>query len=499
MDKNNIFFMLTVLMGLILGSCDDYLSEASGDLIIPQTTSDYAELLQGEGYMKLNSNQRYSDAFTDDVKEGRPVFGLGDVVKQYRGYYTWQREMEISQDGSLVKDESWELLYKVIMTANITLDQINESSGTEAEKQFVSGEAYFLRAFCYFQLVNLYAKPYDAATAATDPGVPINLNANPENQLFYRESVQKVYDQVEEDLSKALDLFNQANKESTIFHANADACNFLFCRIALYKKEWDDVIAYADKVLANHPNLYDIAKYDFTNKKVVKNFVFYSEENSEIIFNYSTTNVNAYSLYDGKNWRYLAVSDGLMDLYGNNDNRKFAYVTGKASSGPPPPPFGTAKPGPFPPSSSDVAQNKMNSKSGIYHSAFRVAELYLNRAEANAEMTKNEEALKDIKYLRRHRIKGPDFIMPGDVKQLIREERRRELCFESHRWFDLRRWDQPRIEHVFTEYGDKGEEIKIKYVLEQNDPAYTLQIPYHEREFNPGMKINERPDREAIN
>ena len=60
----------------------------------------------------------------------------------------------------------------------------------------------------------------------------------------------------------------------------------------------------------------------------------------------------------------------------------------------------------------------------------------------------------------------------------ILEERARELAFEGHRWFDLRRTDRPRIERTY-----RGE----TYVLEQNDPRYTIRIPNEAIEANPGL------------
>ena len=65
--------------------------------------------------------------------------------------------------------------------------------------------------------------------------------------------------------------------------------------------------------------------------------------------------------------------------------------------------------------------------------------------------------------------------------QLIEEiytERARELAFEGHRWFDLRRTTQPRIEKTF-----KNE----TYVLEQGDSRYTIPIPSAAIEANPSL------------
>lgn len=60
--------------------------------------------------------------------------------------------------------------------------------------------------------------------------------------------------------------------------------------------------------------------------------------------------------------------------------------------------------------------------------------------------------------------------------QEVRNERRREMCFEQLRWFDLRRWDRPAIVHTYTP--DLADPSGVEYyVLEKDDPAYTLPVP----------------------
>ena len=60
----------------------------------------------------------------------------------------------------------------------------------------------------------------------------------------------------------------------------------------------------------------------------------------------------------------------------------------------------------------------------------------------------------------------------------ILNERARELTFEGHRWFDLRRTTRPRIEKLL---GGKT------YILEQDDARYTLPIPRAAIAANPGL------------
>lgn len=81
----------------------------------------------------------------------------------------------------------------------------------------------------------------------------------------------------------------------------------------------------------------------------------------------------------------------------------------------------------------------------------RISEAYLNRAEAYAQMNGNEtKAIADLNTLRRYRITDyQDITNVADLLQEIRQERRRELCFDEHRWFDLRRYGMPSITHQY--------------------------------------------------
>ena len=108
----------------------------------------------------------------------------------------------------------------------------------------------------------------------------------------------------------------------------------------------------------------------------------------------------------------------------------------------------------------------------------RISEAYLNRAEAYAhEKDGRVAALADLNKLRRNRIVGYTDVEITDATTLLEEirlERRKELCFEEQRWFDLRRYGMPSISHRFR--AKKTDPWKV-YTLKEKDPLYTLPIP----------------------
>ena len=129
----------------------------------------------------------------------------------------------------------------------------------------------------------------------------------------------------------------------------------------------------------------------------------------------------------------------------------------------------------------------------------RVAEAYLNRAEANIRLylKNNDEesrkaALKDLNYLRSCRFDTrtemyQDVDKRGNsLLEFYMDERRRELTFEEHRWFDLRRYGMPEITHVLTlEAGQP-----VTHVLEAKSSKYVLPIPQYILDRNPNLEPN---------
>ncbi len=79
-----------------------------------------------------------------------------------------------------------------------------DASGSKSEqyRKSVKAEALVGRAFDHLVLVNVYAKHYDAATAATEPGIPVALIGDI-SAKFVRNTVQETYDQIIKDLTRS--------------------------------------------------------------------------------------------------------------------------------------------------------------------------------------------------------------------------------------------------------------------------------------------------------
>ena len=370
-----------------------------------------------------------------------------------------------------------------------------------AEANRVKGEAYFLRGAYYFTLINLYGKPYEISTAENDLGVPLKLTGEIQDVIFQRESVARVYEQIESDLKIAEDCLGKANLPGTIYQADSTAVHLLMSRFYLYKQDWKQALKYARKVIAVKPDLLDLNGFSGG---------FLSKSSVETIFSMGGHAITHNTVNQYKSFQ---VSREMYDTYDITDLRKSVFFwtyndfVGYAK---------IAESSSF--ANDDPAADYYYNYTLAYEGRkievsdnflFRNAEAYLNGAEAAAYLGDEATALDLLEQLRVKRFKNESYAtLQKSGEELvteIREERRRELCLEGHRWFDLRRYMvcekypySKEIEKVYYVYKDDSSDEKIEkrvYKLEKNDPAYVLPIPHEVLEFHTGMQNNPHPVR----
>ena len=470
-----------LLATLILSGCKGFLDEYSQDTIVPTTAKDYSEILYGDAYFKEDVlPYRYLDLLTDDVMayaNTKSVQGE-DQRRTAFGYFTWQDQPELSPTKVLNSDYTWLTLYQHILTSNIIINQIGEIKGTPEEVARLEGEAHAVRLFAFFMLTNIYGEPYNPATASTAMGVPLNYHHYAEDVSFPRATVAEDYAEMVKDIEGAMTAFAKADNEGTIYRWNAAATAVLASRVYLHMQDWDSVIKYADKALSLNGALHDLNKLPAPGSGKTK--IFLGKENREINFSYGFGWIP--ELRTMHPFYYHASTD-LLSIYSEGDLRyyekkgyfinankvnvgsfwfpKYEYVM-------------------------DIVKSGTKEDTHTYGFAIRSAEAYLNRAEAYAMKGDLSRAMKDLNTLRRARI-TPEHAMlatpatQDEVIRLIREERRREFCFEQLRWFDLRRQGMPELHHTYIT--GNGKEIGTEeYTLPAKSPKYVLPAPQVVRE-----------------
>lgn len=484
MFMNKIYTFLLGGCMLALQSCGDFLEEVSQDEFEPKTTEAFRELLNGEGYNFSSSVNPLTYMMDDDV-ESVSTSSWDDIQRIQQELYTWQPDFYSFQDeeGTYTSSNKdvYKNLYELIMACNIVNEYIDGSQGTDADKAIVRAEALSLRAFYYLQLVNLYAYPYndkdhDPSTAL---GVPLVLASEVFDEGEPRSTVKKVYDQIATDIEQACDLFGQDKTNRGVFRISYTAAHLLASRIYLYMENWDKVIEHATYALETAPGLADLNNYTIDNT--------YNPTNGVISRNFPETiflgGYRAISGSYGLMGTPFNVSSDLFNSYADNDLRIGTYLME---------------------ASSYLPYNYMLLKSSSEQEyAWRTSELYLNRAEAYIELymdgdqAAGQKAVDDLNTLlsKRYRDYEPLTLKPADeLLELYREERRKELCFEGFRWFDLRRYGMSQLEHILIDQNGNS----TRYILKEKDPSYVLPLPDNAMEHNSNLIQNElSPRREG--
>lgn len=497
----NIWFLIC-LVGIC--GCGDFLEEVSQNEMRPSSADDLQQLLMGEVYSAGHSENvfhLYLDMMTDDVT---CVYSKDQMVQQYyKRYwpvYAWQFDMFEQLENSSVRGaDTYDHYYRCIKGCNVVLDMLDKVTGSEGQKANVKGQSLAMRGYFYFMLVNLFAKPYNAPGIDVEkvPGVPLITTSEVSDEYPKRASIANVYSRIETDLLEALPLLREHGGKNSKFKTSEMFCYTLLSRLYLYMEKWEEAEKYASMGLAKNSSLFDMANAPYQTWGLAyhpaKNV--YGRESDEVIWlGYG----NSYEYDFAQSGFTFVPSPELVQLYdfteSNVNNRgdlrlRFYYEYMRDFSSP-------------------LMEFKI--KYGIRREytaetnypikGMRVAELYLNRAEANIHryLQNGEErlrvsALTDLNFLRSSRydtrnVEYKDVDYSGDdLLTFYKEERRRELAFEDHRWFDLRRYGMPEITHV---YQGSESEIPATYVLPQGSDRYVLPIPRSVLDKNYNLEAN---------
>lgn len=503
MKRHVISYILSITSCCCMMACSDFLTESSQNQSNIESYTDLDELLLGAGYMNfydVDGYYPYVHVMADETEENasRQYFGMdfSNIREQYYGFYTWQQQPSLSYDKYTTYSfdyRDWEKLYRHIKNANSIIEYIDGQQGAserdKTEIRRIKGESYFLRAAYYFTLVNLYGKPYQS-TSETDLGVPVNLSSMVEDKQFTRNTVQEVYNRILSDLKIAEEMLDGVATKS-IFRADHTAVELLLSRIHLYMCHYGEAAAWAKKVLEKRNGLVDLNTFD------TQTDLFMSKSSPEVIF---TMGPNVYSDVVSGRIKGFVVRDALYDAMSVHDLRRNVF---------------------FYSYDEDTDHTKRCGKYFNYNASvtvmaqlsdnftFRTAEAYLNLAEAAAcdgDETTARHALETLLDYRMEFGFRPTLTETGDALiELIRTERSKELCFEGHRWFDLRRYSVDKahpqvitLTNSFSVIGaaDYGFPIEggYRYTMPMSDQSNTLPIPEQAANFD-NMPNNPRAPR----
>lgn len=511
---------------LSLFSCDDYLKEDSADLLIPESVTDFTPLLLGEGYPdKFGSQISFVNLMTDDVEMGPLYYDAEQKNDRYcttwregidakAGYgeaaFVWQSDFSEN-----IRDGFWSGRYSNILGCNTIINALPEMTYAETEEglyRALAAQAYALRAYHYFCLINTYALPYSTANL-DKPGVVIKTS--PEIQIAPqpRATIREVYALINDDIKKAQEYMTGAVFQCEKYNGRkpeitSAAIYFLAARIALFQQDWDGVISAAEKFLAKNSSIHDLnteeaTLFGFVSSFEKASFCVNNQELDEVVFgfgrsdggyDYLAPNNPVLMYYEYGFHTSWTGENSLIGLYDEDDLRLQAYFQRRYNKS-----GSTRNPTYY---AGQYHPHKYDQRSGTNYSsqAWRTPELYLNLAEAYAQKASgvSNDAIGLLNQLRVKKYKSgspdaekqvSDFATKDDLIQFIWQERRRELCFEEIiRFWDMRRQGMPAVEHrLFS----SPKEYSV-YRLKAESPNYVLPIPEDETSYNNAIENNRR-------
>ena len=229
--------------------------------------------LVDQNNMYLRQFYQLSDFASDDIVCGQ--------VTTDPLYYSFSLDHSPSQGNTRY---FWYVSYKIITGVNTVIDAVEKSGKSDAATNQLLGECYFLRAFCHFNLVRLFAKPYTVDPES--PGIILRTNlTDPAKKA--RSSVKEVYESVLADAEKAAGLMTQPRG---VQYASQEAAWALLARVNVYKEDNNKAIEWANKVINS-------GKYTLATKATYPTMFANATTASETIFCVAFTAVDDYGKF----------------------------------------------------------------------------------------------------------------------------------------------------------------------------------------------------------
>jgi starch-binding outer membrane protein, SusD/RagB family len=484
--KKFILYISTFSLVALTG-CNNYLDTIPDNRTDINTPEKISEVLVGA--YPTGSYHAFCEIMSDNVEDN---YNNATPSQIYSKPYFWEDVLQLDQDSP---QNYWVSCYSAIAAANQALESIKILGDTPNLKP-QKGEALVARAYSHFMLVSLFSKFYDPATAANDLGIPyITETEKVVIKQYDRSNVKAVYDKIEKDLTEGIPLISDQAYKVPAYHFNKNAAYAFASRFYLYKRDYDKVIEYANKVAGTTG--FAINMRNWNTNYAQKSFTIIRTEYSQ-----ATEKANLLLAETGSYWgRFWAA--GLR--YGLNIN------TGRTLY------FGTN------PAGGSFAYSLFGGENGVYlpkynelfvrvsaganigngycmNPLFTTEEVLFNRAEAYLYKNDGTNCLADLNTFLSLRIANytpashtltiaknnayygaTSAQAGGALLQTIIDYRRREFMHEGMRWFDLLRYKIP-----VTHKNQDG----TSQTLAADDKRRVLQIP--QESSLSGMTLNPR-------
>ncbi|GGH62993.1 hypothetical protein HNQ91_002622 [Filimonas zeae] len=459
--------LVALLLATAVSCKKSFLEIEPKGVIIAQKTSDYDLLLNNTDLVIANAGNH--TLMGDELASVEPRWtGASFADKKL---FQWQTDIYTGGDDAAETLNPSKHLY---IYNKIIGEVMSSTEGREDTKKALRAEALAGRAWVHFLWVNFFGKPYNAATAATDPAFTLILDSDVNNGPYTKVSVQAMYNQIIADLTAAIPDMASAGVYHRIRMSKA-AAQGLLAKVYIFMGRFDEALPLLNESISNlalstpgtssGTSLMDYQTLPAGSATVAP----YDQENV-YAKQYSNT-------YTGTSNRNFWLSPATMALYGASDMRRKWFGDSLTMT-------------------NGVKMFRRNRQLSAFY-GLRVPELYLLRAEVKARKEDLEGAVSDLLTLRQKRIPAADAGVPATAAaakmpllQFIMEERIREFSAQGYRWFDMRRLSvdplfagMPAYQHVVF---DEAGAVKETFTLKPEN--FVFQISPKLLGENPGLK-----------
>lgn len=532
--KKIAFFLSAILaFATIFTSCDvtrlpegTPLQEPFQDIKMAKQNRDavYALLIGVESPNNLNSADIQTDLFHLTQLDNNSLKGL----------YTWQEQSVLDHDNI---NDYYAAYYQTLMQANYFIMRAEELIAsaeyktTDEEKTLLKqyiGEIKIMRALAHWRLIQRFSKPWDGTTDNDEQsGIILMKQYDPLKGAKSKKATRaEVYKAMIEDLDYAIaNIPDDANKDvKPAIYLTRDYAYAIKARVCLTKRDWQGAVDACNAFMDKYPINVD---GDAAAKTKALSSIWHTEDSPEILVRLRATaqdgavrsSLLAGSHQEGysnpsdykdksRAWfiyytPYLVLEKWVVDLYSANDIRKEVYVGTRGF-------YRDDWPFKFNTLTKysgnralDTDKKVLEFKFGVH--LFNVAEAYLIKAEALAELGKTADAADVIVKLEKSRLSSGypdplDFGTKDEVLKEIRNERVRELVGEGFRTNDLVRWrmgfkrSEPQAGGL-ANAGDQlfgtphaVQEVGKDLEKEASDKMFIWEFPLRDRENNENLQ-----------
>ncbi len=462
---------ILLLIGLtLMTSCSDFIEHEPQSSVNSEDAfnnlNDFENALNGVYFEQVASGGYYGGMLQGfDVMTDNLLISRAGLFSQERRH-DWTYDSNSGFSGYLAN------CYKVIYDANSILQNLSKLEDSP-EKDNIKGQALGARALAHFDIVRYFGQtPKQSDDAEETWAMPYVFTADITNTPA-RIRVDTYYGLIVDDLMEAETLISDSNG---VYQLGKDAINTILARTYLYMEEWQKAIDAANEVLTPVAERSQfVGVWNDSNEDGVI-FKLRNDDTSDItlgsVFNQTTAN--------GIRDEYVP-DFAFYSQYLDTDIRKTAYFL-----------------------TSDFSGTRYNHIIKWYSSVstqalgvvdakvLRAAEVYLTKAEAQAELNFDGQALSSLDEVRSRRYNN--FISGGEtgntLKDAIQRERRLELAFEGMRFSDIKRKRESIVRSDFgDEFDGSGTSATVK-TLDATSYKFQTPIPIEEISINGNMRQN---------